>query len=98
MFQTVENQKSSWGIPPDPPSGGSCLRSPFGPLKFNHLPAGMPPKNFGFLEAQIIYFQHFEEFSNNKLTLYINSDTITAISLSPKCNPVPIKQHGVMMW
>jgi hypothetical protein len=28
---------------------------------------------------------------------HINSDTITAISQSPKCNPVPIRQHGVMM-
>jgi hypothetical protein len=29
-----------------------------------------PPENFGFLEAQISYFQHFEEFSNKKLTLH----------------------------
>jgi hypothetical protein len=28
-----------------------------------------PPENFGFLEAQISYFHHFEEFSNKKLTL-----------------------------
>jgi hypothetical protein len=28
------------------------------------------PENFGFLEAQISYFQHFEEFSNKKLTLH----------------------------
>jgi hypothetical protein len=28
-----------------------------------------PPENFGFFEAQISYFQHFEEFSNKKLTL-----------------------------
>ena len=29
-----------------------------------------PPGNFGFFEAQISYFQHFEEFSNKKLTLH----------------------------
>jgi hypothetical protein len=29
-----------------------------------------PPENFGFFEAQISYFQHFEEFSNKKLTLH----------------------------
>jgi hypothetical protein len=28
-----------------------------------------PPENVGFLEAQISYFPHFEEFSNKKLTL-----------------------------
>jgi hypothetical protein len=27
-------------------------------------------ENFGFFEAQISYFHHFEEFSNNKLTLH----------------------------
>ena len=29
-----------------------------------------PPENFGFFEAQIGYVQHFEEFSNKKLTLH----------------------------
>jgi hypothetical protein len=29
-----------------------------------------PPENVGFREAQISYFQHFEEFSNKKLTLH----------------------------
>jgi hypothetical protein len=29
-----------------------------------------PPENFGFFEAQISYYQHFEEFSNKKLTLH----------------------------
>jgi hypothetical protein len=31
-----------------------------------------PPENVGFLEAQISYFQHFEEFSNKKLTLHLS--------------------------
>jgi hypothetical protein len=30
----------------------------------------MLPENFGFLEAEISYFQHFEEFSNKRLTLH----------------------------
>jgi hypothetical protein len=34
---------------------------------WGHAP---PPENFGFLEAQTSYFQHFEEFSNKKLTLH----------------------------
>jgi hypothetical protein len=29
-----------------------------------------PPENFGFLEAEISYFQYFEEFSKKKLTLH----------------------------
>jgi hypothetical protein len=57
----------------------------------------MPPtEDFGFYDAQISYFQHFEEFFKQKINL-VNSDTITAISQIPKCNPVPIRQHDVMM-
>jgi hypothetical protein len=39
------------------------------PLGLGACPPPLP-ENFGFFEAQIGYFQHFEEFSNKKSTLH----------------------------
>ena len=47
------------------------LRQPSRPPKVQASKGvwGHTPGNCGFLEAQINYFPHFEEFSNKKLTL-----------------------------
>ena len=46
----------------------------------------------GASRLKILHFLMFQQEIN-----LINSDTISAILQSPKCNPVPIKQHDVMI-
>jgi hypothetical protein len=56
----------------------------------------MPPRKFWISWSSDKLFPVFWGMFQQEMNL-LNSDTITAILQSPKCNPVPVRQHDTTM-